>query len=148
MVLGKSHAGGVVRLEAKIDSGMSYIEYLTIIIIFLLGVDVLGHVFIAFINPEAFFFGKKLGGTSAFVYLLTNATVAAITIIAILQNLKIGALLSIMYFGYNFAESVITSTKLLNKPFLLMLPPLPTVGLILSILLFVLCWCQSGSKEK
>ena len=116
------------------------VKGLVYVLIFILGIDVLGQMLIAFINPEAFFFGNKLGGGSAFIYLLTNAIIAALIIIVILQNLKAGALLSIMYFGYNFAESLITSTTLLNKPFLLMLPPLPTFGLILSILLFVSSW--------
>ena len=44
-------------------------------LVFLLVLNLLGSGFFSFINPESYFFGAKLGGVNASVYLLTNGVI-------------------------------------------------------------------------
>jgi len=72
--------------------------------IFLLVFDSFGHLFIAIINPETFFFGEKWGGEKARVYLVANAFVALSVSVLIKKNYQLGINLAILYFIYNAYE--------------------------------------------
>jgi len=54
---------------------MKIYEVLALLLIVILAIAFIGMIFIAYINPEVFLFGEKLGGNKARIYLLGNALV-------------------------------------------------------------------------
>ncbi len=110
------------------------IGYLLILIL-LVGSS--GQIVLAFTNPESYFFGMKLGGNPAVVYMILNSAIGVILVYLLLRDLKIGAIISILYFGYNIIECVATSLILYHK---LSFPYISVLGLVLSIavLLFII----------
>ena len=104
-------------------------------LISLLLLNFLGSAFISFINPESYFFGIKLGGINASSYLLANGVVGVVIAYALLKMKNIGKYLSVLYFGYNFTEALITN---LSFEFGLLISPLFTIGLTFSMVLLII----------
>lgn len=100
----------------------------TLIILFVL--IFLGSVFISFINPESYFFGEKLGGTKAITYLLINGSIGILIAWLLLMKKNRGEFLSVLYFGYNFIEALVTNVISFGVA---LISPLFTTGLIASI---------------
>jgi len=69
-------------------------------LVVLLVLSFLSLIFVSLINPECYFFGEKLGGEIATIYLLMGG-VAGIVIAYLLRKKKSGGeILSVLYFGY------------------------------------------------
>jgi len=103
-------------------------------LVFLLVLSFLGLIFVSVVNPESYFFGEKLGGGKATIYLLMGG-VAGIVIAYLLSKQKSGGeILSVLYFGYFFIETLITN---LSFRFGFLISPLFTMGLVISIVLLV-----------
>ncbi len=101
-------------------------------LIFLLIYTFIGLVFIAIINPESYFFGKKLGGVAAAAYLLTSGIFGILIAFILFKKKNAGAVLAILYFSYNFTEVLITNVVFFRA---YIVSPLFTAGLIVSITL-------------
>lgn len=114
-------------------------------LIFLLIFDFTGSVFISIINPESYFFGKKLGGVAAAAYLLTNGIFAILIAFILLRKRATGAIMSILYFGYNFIEILITNAISFGA---YIVSPLFTAGLTISIALYMIHKIRSETKRK
>ena len=103
----------------------------------LLGILVLSTVssfFHAIANPEAHFFGQKLGGAMADAYLMANGCVGIVVAIAILRWEDKGRYLPIAFFGYNFVEILFTNIYAFDK---VVVSPLHSLGLTISVLLII-----------
>ncbi|MFZ3168283.1 MAG: hypothetical protein WA130_11760 [Candidatus Methanoperedens sp.] len=105
---------------------------LVYLLILILVVISLGQIMIAYINPESYFFGIKLGGKPAAIYLLANSLVDIVIVYFLLKNLQPGIIASFLYFGYSFIESATTSLVIYHK---FSLPVIPALGLVLSVLI-------------
>ena len=117
-------------------------KILIISLILLISVLIIGNIAIAIINPEAYFFGNKLGGTSAIIYLLTNSFVG-FTIINFLitssnSNLKI-MIFTLIYFIYNIVESVMTSLILFHE---YNLPIAFILGFLITLIMMIENWAN------
>lgn len=117
-------------LKTGKNTTMNLIGVVRYALVVLLVLNFLGSGFIAVINPESYFFGAKLGGIEASVYLLTNGVVGVVIAYALLRKENVGKFLSGLYFGYNFSEVLITN---LSSGFGWLVSPLFTMGLMLSI---------------
>jgi hypothetical protein len=84
---------------------------------------------IAIINPECFLFSAKLGGGPARAYLVANILVGIACIYLLLRTPIKGAILSILYSGYNIAQVELSPFHTLS--------PLYISGLISAIALLV-----------
>ena len=93
----------------------------------------LGSVLVSYINPESYFFGEKLVGVSAIIYLLTGGIAGMIIVYFLFKEKTKGEILSVIYFGYFFVESLITNLSLGFS-----ISPLFKLGLVLSIILLVI----------
>ena len=91
-------------------------------------------VFISFIDPEAYFFGEKLVGINAIIYLSTRGIVGLIIAYFLFKKKSEAEVLSLAYFGYFFLDILITN---LYSGFGLLISPLMTIGLVVSIVLLV-----------
>ena len=100
----------------------------------LLVLSFLGAVFVSFINPESYFFGKKLGGEKATIYLLIQGIAGLVIAYLLFKKKSEGEILSVLYFGYFFIETLITN---LSLGFGFLTSPLPTTGLVISIVLLM-----------
>lgn len=103
----------------------------------LLGVLILSTTssfFVAIANPEAHFFGQKLGGSMADVYLLANSCFGVVVAIAILRWEGNVWYLPIAFFGYNFVEILFTNIYTFDRA---VVSPLHSLGLTISVLLVV-----------
>jgi len=80
------------------------------------------------VNPEAWFFGYKLGGIKASCWLLTNGIIGLILAYSLLRDLKYGFLAAFLFFLANFINVMIIPLQGLAYP------PLYSLGLILSLL--------------
>lgn len=94
----------------------------------------IGNIIVAIINPEAYFFGNKLGGISATIYLLINSLFSGMIIYLFYKKLEIVLILSLLYFIYNIYESFMTSMILFHES---RLSIISIFGLILSILILI-----------
>lgn len=128
--------GDSVRLylKTKENTTMNLTSMVRYALVLLLVLNFLGLGFISVINPESYFFGAKLGGINASLYLLTNGVVGVVIAYALLIRKKIGKFLSAVYFGYNFSEGLITN---LSFGWGSLISPVFTLGLILSIVLLM-----------
>ncbi len=85
------------------------------------------HIFVFMINWEAYFFGVKLNGAPAGMYLLLLGIIAgslAFLLIKYRRYTLAVAALTVLYFGYLFVDSAVTIQTLTNNlysPFLLAL---------------------------
>lgn len=103
-------------------------------LVVLLVLSFLSLIFVSVVNPESYFFGEKLGGGKATIYLSIGG-VAGIVIAYLLFKKKSGCeLLLVLYFGYFFTETLITN---LSLGFGFLISPLFTMGLVISIVLLV-----------
>lgn len=106
------------------------IKYTLMIFIIL---NFLSSVLVSYINPESYFFGEKLVGVSAIIYLLTGGIAGMIIVYFLFKEKSKGEILSVIYFGYFFVESLITNLSLGFS-----ISPLFKLGLVLSIILLVI----------
>ena len=120
---------------------ISLADIVRYILIFLLGLNFSGLVFTSFINPEAYFFGIKLGGINASIYLLANGLVGVAIAYTLLKKKNLGGYSSVLYFGCNFTEVLVTNISVIPNlffPFYFIISPLYTTGLILSIVFLII----------
>ena len=103
-------------------------------LVFLLVLSFLCSIFISFINPESYFFGEKLSGGKAKIYLLLGGITGIIIAYLLLKKKNKGEILSVLYFGYFFMETLITN---LSLGFGFLISPLSTIGLVISIILLM-----------
>jgi len=94
----------------------------------------LGSTFVMFTNPESFFFGEKLDGQKAIIYLSMGASVGILSAYLLFKKKSAGEILSVLYFGYFFIENLITNLLL---GFGLLISPLSMIGLTISTVLLV-----------
>ncbi|CAD7776835.1 hypothetical protein AIOGIFDO_02026 [Candidatus Methanoperedenaceae archaeon GB37] len=108
---------------------MKIYEVLSWLLIVMLAIAFIGRIFIAYINPEVFLVGEKLGGDKARIYLLGNA-LASIFLAALLlkKNYWMGTVLTTLYFGYNVYEGYIFYQTI--TPFTLLSLIIPILTLI------------------
>ena len=95
----------------------------SLIIIFVLIFS--GSIFTSIMNPETYFFGGKLGGTTAIIYLLIEGIAGTMIAYLLIKKRGEGEILSVLYFGYFFIETLVTN---LSFGFGLLVSPLFTVG--------------------
>jgi len=99
----------------------------------LLVLSFLGSVFVSFINPESYFFGEKLGGEKATIYLLIRGIAGIVIAYLLFKKKSKSEILSVLYFGYFFVETLTN----LSLGFGFLTSPLPTTGLAISIVLLM-----------
>jgi len=104
-------------------------------LIVLLVLYFLGSVFSIFTNPEGYFFGEKLGGQRAIIYLSIYVTVGILIVYLLFKKKSVGEVLSVLYFGYFFIENLITNLLLGLG---LLISPLAVIGLVISIILLAM----------
>jgi hypothetical protein len=109
---------------------MKAVKVLVVLTICVLTVGCFGMGMIAIINPECFFLGAKLGGEPARAYLIANILVGIACIYLLLRAPIKGAILSILYSGYNIAQVELSPFHTLS--------PLYISGLVSAIALLVL----------
>jgi hypothetical protein len=87
------------------------------ILILILAIISIGNIALVFINPEAYFFGNKLGGMPAVLYLTINSILSSAIIFLFLsgKKLRIVLILSLLYFIYNIIETIMTSLILFHE---------------------------------
>jgi len=110
----------------------SFLRYTLII---LLIYNVYGSVFVSLFNPESYFFGGKLVRLNAIIYLLIGDIGAIVIVYLLFMKKSMAEILSVIYFGYFFIESLITN---LSLGFGFLISPLVNFGLVVSIVLLVL----------
>jgi len=103
-------------------------------LIAVLSLNLISSFFVAVVNPEAFFFGNKLGGTMATAYLLANGFAGMIVAYALYRSEWRGQYISVAFFGYNFTEALFTNVRALDR---LAVSPMHSIGLVISILMIV-----------
>ncbi len=101
----------------------------------LLNLNFLSSVFVSYINPESYFFGEKLIGANATIYLLAGGIAGIIIVFFLFKKKSMGIILSLLFFGYFFIEGLMTN---LSLGFGFDTSPFPKVGLSLSIILLVI----------
>ncbi len=108
---------------------MKIYEVMSLFLIIILAIVIIGKIFIAYINPEVFFFGEKLGGDKARIYLIGNASVCIFLVILLLKkNYWKGTILTTLYFIYNIYEGYISYQTI---------PHFILFSLIISILMLI-----------
>ena len=109
-------------------------DALKVALIAVLSLNLISSLFVAVVNPEAFFFGNKLGGTLATVYLLANGFSGMIVAYALYRSDARGQYVSVAFFGYNFTEVLFTNLRAFDR---LAVSPLHSLGLLISMLMFI-----------
>ena len=109
-------------------------DALKVALIAALSLNLISSFFVAVVNPEAFFFGNKLGGTMATAYLLANGFAGMIVAYALYRSGRRGQYASVAFFGYNFTEALFTNVRALDR---LAVSPMHSIGLVISILMIV-----------
>ena len=109
-------------------------DALKAILIVVLSLNLISSFFIAVVNSEAHFFGNKLGGTLATAYLLASSFAGMIVAYALHRFERRGRYASAVFFGYNFTEALFTNMRAFDR---LAVSPLYTLGLLISMLMFV-----------
>ena len=110
----------------------NFVKYTLII---LLIYNFFSSVFVILVNPESYFFGKRLTGVNAIIYLLIRDITGIGIVYYLFKKKSKVEILSLIYFGYFFVESLITNLSL-GLGF--SVSPLPNFGLVVSIILLVL----------
>jgi hypothetical protein len=90
-------------------------DALKVALIAALSLNLISSFFVAVVNPEAFFFGNKLGGTMATAYLLANGFAGMIVAYALYRSEWRGQYISVAFFGYNFTEALFTNVRALDR---------------------------------
>jgi len=104
-------------------------------LIILLVFNIYGSVFILFFNLESYFFGEKLVVANSIIYLLIGDIAGATIVCLLFMKKGMGEILSVIYFGYFFIESLMTN---LSLGFGFLVSPLFKLGLVISIALLVI----------
>ena len=112
--------------------GLEKIARYTLVVLLVL--SFVGLVLISLINPESYFFGEKLSGEIATTYLLTGSFAGIIIAYLLFKKKREGEILSVLYFGYFFIETLVTN---LSLGYGFLISPLFTIGLVISIVLLV-----------
>jgi len=86
-----------------------------VLLIMMLAIISIGNSLVAIINPETYFFGNKLGGTPATIYLLINSFICGIIIYTLYSDNRYSLTLSLLYFIFNIFESFITSVTIFHE---------------------------------
>jgi hypothetical protein len=107
---------------------------LKVALIAALSLNLVSSFFVLVVNPEAHFFGNKLGGTLATVYLLVNGFSGIIVAYALYRSEGRGQYVSVAFFGYNFTEVLFTNFRAFDR---LEVSPLYSLGLLISMLMFI-----------
>lgn len=110
-------------------------DMVKLFLIVILGLNFLISLLFVTINSEAYFFGNKLGGINAAFYLLINSSIGIIVAYILLKKEGKGVYFSILFFGYNFIETLFTNMYSFN---IYTISPLFSIGLILSVVLMVI----------
>ncbi len=110
-------------------------DIVTYILIFLFILIFIAHVFITILNPESFFFGKKLGGERAAAYLLTDGIFGLLTAYLLRKKGQTGTIAALLYSFYNFIEVLVTNAVAFRS---YSISPLFSTGLIFSIALYAI----------
>lgn len=103
-------------------------------LIAVLSLNLMSSFFVAAVNPEAHFFGGKLGGTLATAYLLANGFVGMIVAYTLYKSEGRGQYTSAAFFGYNFIEALFTNMRAFDR---LAVSPLHSLGLVISMLMII-----------
>jgi len=109
-------------------------DALKVALIAALSLNLISSFFVAVVNPEAHFFGNKLGGTPATAYLLANGFAGMIVAYALYRSEWRGQYISVAFFGYNFAEALFTNVRAFDR---LAVSPMHSLGLVISMLMIV-----------
>lgn len=109
-------------------------DALKVALIAALSLNLISSFFVAIVNPEAFFFRNKLGGTMATAYLLANGFAGMIVAYALYRSEWRVQYISVAFFGYNFTEALFTNVRALDR---LAVSPMHSIGLVISILMIV-----------
>lgn len=117
-----------------VDKGKFLENFAGYTLVILLVLSFLGSVFVSAVNPEVYFFGQKLAGEKAVVYLLIRGTLGIGIAFTFLKKKSEGAILSVLYFGYLFHETSIANISL---GYHLSISPLSAVGLAISLSLLI-----------
>ena len=97
-------------------------------LVIMLTLNFIFSLLVAIVNPEAWFFGEKLGGIKAVCWLLTNGMIGIIIGFSLIQKYKYGLLTSFFFFIYNFVNvMLIPFPQPLASPFF-------SLGLIISFI--------------
>jgi hypothetical protein len=107
---------------------------LKVALIAALSLNLVSSFFVMFVNPEAYFFGNKLGGAPATAYLLANSFTGMIVAYALYRSEGRGKYASAVFFGYNFAEVLFTNVRAYDR---LAVSPLHSLGLVVSLLMII-----------
>lgn len=101
----------------------------------ILMLNFIDSILISFTNPEAYFFGEKLGGFIAIIYILTGGVAGVVIVYFLFKKKSKGEILSLFYFGYFIVEGLITN---LSHGFGFVVSPIAQVGLGISMVLIVI----------
>jgi hypothetical protein len=114
--------------------GMGLRDALKVALLVILILNLISSFFVTVVNPEAYFFGNKLGGTLATAYLLANGFAGMIVAYALYRFEGWGQYASVVFFGYNFTEVLFTNMRAFGR---LEVSPLHAIGLLISMLMFI-----------
>lgn len=109
-------------------------DALKVALIAALSLNLVSSFFVAAVNPEAHFFGNKLGGVPATAYLLANGFAGMIVAYALYRSEGREQYISVAFFGYNFTEALFTNIRAFDR---LAVSPLHSLGLLISMLMFI-----------
>jgi hypothetical protein len=109
-------------------------DALKVALIAVLSLNLISSFFVAVVNPEAHFFGNKLGGAQATAYLLANGFAGIIAAYALYRSEGQGQYISVAFFGYNFTETLFTNVRAFDR---LAVSPLHSLGLVISMLMII-----------
>lgn len=92
-------------------------KILIISLVLSISILIIGNIATVIINPEAYFFGNKLGGISATIYLLINNFIGLTIIYFLITNSNSNKIMifTLIYFIYNIIESITTSLILFRE---------------------------------
>ena len=98
------------------------------ILAIMLALNFIFSLLIAGVNPEAWFFGHKLGGTEATCWLITNGFAGVIIAFSLMWGWKYDLLATFLFFSMDFVDTLLIPVKFfLPSPFF-------SIGLIISFL--------------
>lgn len=92
---------------------------------------------ISIVNPESFFWGTKLSGLVAQTYMMLQTLIAVFLIIVLLTKARRSAMLCVLFYGY-IVTDIAWSNYYIHG--FVAAGPLPLVGLVLSVLLWLSRW--------
>ena len=112
---------------------MENVTRATLVTLLILGF--LGSIFVSLTNPEAYLFGRKIGGQMATVYLLVVGVSGTVFAYFIYKRRDAGEIPSLLHFGCLFIKGLATN---LISDFGLLFSPSFLIGLASSIILLII----------